>query len=220
MIINLLANGVDQGSIKWIAPNDAVMFDRGAIFFDAEPDMTGIPGIPGPFCVLDESVQPQNFRCATVSREELAQLRTVKDVVRLGRVVRASEGTLHLERGTVALDAACLLVDCTGDGLRHQAATPIFCGDKITLQSVITCQQVFSAALIAHVECMDQHSEAKKNKMCTPVPHPLKLADMGTTHAITERNKAQFYSEFGEWMSRSRLNMDNHKEKLRGWRPS
>ena len=48
----------------------------------------------------------------------------------------------------------------------------------------------------------------------------MKLADRGTTHAIANRSKAQFNAELGAWMSRSRLNFDNHREKLRGWRPS
>jgi hypothetical protein len=36
---------------------------------------------------------------------------------------------------------------------------------------VRTYQQVFSAAFIAHIELAEQ-DEARKNLLCTPVPHP------------------------------------------------
>ena len=34
-----------------------------------------------------------------------------------------------------------------------------------------TCQQVFSAAFIAHIELVAQDND-RKNQLCTPVPHP------------------------------------------------
>ena len=48
---------------------------------------------------------------------------------------------------------------------------PIFNERKITLQSVRTCQQVFSAALLGYVEA-NYKDDAKKNELCKPVPHP------------------------------------------------
>ena len=43
---------------------------------------------------------------------------------------------------------------------------PVFAEDRITLQSVRTCQQVFSAAFIGHVEAA-YDDEAHKNELCT-----------------------------------------------------
>ena len=59
----------------------------------------------------------------------------------------------------------------TADGLAERPSVPVFAGDRLTLQSVRTCQQVFSAAFIAHVE-VSYDDEAHKNELCTPVPHP------------------------------------------------
>jgi hypothetical protein len=48
---------------------------------------------------------------------------------------------------------------------------PVFDGRQLTLQAVRTCQQVFSAAFIAHVELTGDDDSAK-NSLCAPVPHP------------------------------------------------
>lgn len=64
-----------------------------------------------------------------------------------------------------------MYVDCTADGLARRPPVPIFDGTRITLQAVRGCQQVFSAALIAHVELADGDQDAK-NQLCVPIPHP------------------------------------------------
>ena len=50
---------------------------------------------------------------------------------------------------------------CTADGLAKREVVPVFGGDRITLQSLFMCQQVFSAAVIAHVEGMGGSDEEK-----------------------------------------------------------
>jgi len=223
-VVHLLAGGVDQAKIKWIVPNDAVLLDRDALCFDADPEVRTLDTIPGfdthpelkhlgkhplPTCFLDESVPVKTLRCATVGRAELAQIRKVKQVIRLGRVVRATEDSIELDRGSVALAEGTLLVNCTGDGLRHQAGTPIFAGHKITLQSVRVCQQTFSAAAIAHVEGLEC-DEAKKNELCKPVPHPRWIGDFVLAYKTTEENMAKYRTELGEWLGSCRLLKDNH----------
>jgi hypothetical protein len=76
-----------------------------------------------------------------------------------------------LEQGSIEVEPGTLHIDCTADGLERRPAKPVFDGNQITLQSVRTCQQVFSAAFIAHVE-VAQEDEKSKNEVCTPVPHP------------------------------------------------
>ena len=116
------------------------------------------------------------YRCAIVSRGELEQLRRISDVVRMGRVVALEPGRIILDDGTVDVDPSALYVDCTGDGIGTRPATPVFAADRITLQSVRTCQPTFSAAVIARVEAMDLDDDAK-NDYCRPVPHPTKPLD-------------------------------------------
>ena len=64
----------------------------------------------------------------------------------------SSPNKIVLEGGETATDASTLFVDCTADGAEKRPATAVFDADCITLQSVRGCQQVFSAAFIAHIE--------------------------------------------------------------------
>ena len=88
-------------------------------------------------------------------------------------------------------------------------AVPVFAGDRITLQPVRTCQQVFSAAFIAHVEAA-YADEAEKNEICTPIPHPDTDIDwLRTTHQNTV-NTARWGRDAAltGWVAKSRLNID------------
>ena len=68
---------------------------------------------------LDPEVWPTKFKCATVSPEELLQLRSLTGVVRQGRVAELQPHCIKFQDGsTVAMDSAdCRYVDCTADGL-------------------------------------------------------------------------------------------------------
>lgn len=56
----------------------------------------------------------------------------------------------HLDDGAIPTTPNTVHIDCTADGLeRRPQVQPVFTDGRITLQSVRTCQQVFSAALIA-----------------------------------------------------------------------
>ena len=85
---------------------------------------------------LDPSVRPTKWKCATVSREELPQLRRIADVVRLGRVQRVSRGSITLVDGQREVPENSLFIDCTADGLATKEPKPIFTAGSITLQSV------------------------------------------------------------------------------------
>lgn len=98
------------------------------------------------------------------------QLR-IEDVMRLGRVVRLVSGKVVLEQGSIAVDHSALFVNCSSDGLGSRDTATVFDGQTITLQTVRTCQPVFSAAVIAHVEAA-YDNDALKNSYCLPVPTP------------------------------------------------
>ena len=89
----------------------------------------------------------------------------------MGRVVRLTPEQIELEKGSIPTPPNALFVNCTADGLEKLPARPIFDGDRITLQTVRGCQQVFSAALIAHIETLDR-PDADKNAVCLVDPHP------------------------------------------------
>ena len=155
---------------------------------------------------IDEEVKPTMFRCATVTQSEIEELRCIKNVVRLGRVQRIEAGRVVLDQGSFDTGPNTLYVDCTADGLARRPPQPVFAGDRLTLQSVRTCQQVFSAAFIAHAELTEQ-DEARKNLLCTPVPHPdtdmdylrNTLADL--VNSATWAQDESLYA----WMKASRL---------------
>ena len=55
-------------------------------------------------------------------------------------------------------------VDCSADGLERRPVVPIFATDRITLQSVRTCQQVFSAAFIASRRSSVRQTTARRTR--------------------------------------------------------
>jgi len=56
---------------------------------------------------------------------------------------------------------------------------------------VRTCQQVFSAALIAHVETA-YADDVAKNRLCTPIPHPDTELDWLRTTVDNGRNERRW----------------------------
>lgn len=156
---------------------------------------------------LTDQVQPTMFRCATVTQAELAQLLRIKDIVRLGHVQRIDVNTITLDKGKVATTGRTLHVDCTADGLERRPSLPVFDGSSITLQTVRSCQQGFSAALIAYVEAA-YSDDAIKNELCVPVPHPDSDLDFLRTRMTNGRNELRWSEEPApvEWIANVRLN--------------
>jgi len=189
----LLENGVDPDAITWIKPRDSWLWDRAcaqseALFessirpfglgqirsiaaSESVDDLFARANAEGLLWRIDENIQPTMFRCATVTHSELEALRRIKNVVRMGRVQSIDSTRVQLEQGSFDYDPQTLFVDCTADGLARRPPQPVFGDNQITLQSVRTCQQVFSAAFIAHMEVTEQDVE-RKNLFCTPIPHP------------------------------------------------
>ena len=231
----LLESGVDPDSICWIKPRDSWLWDRaraqskdqfetsirpfslGQVTSIAESesveDLFARANAEGLLLRIDDNVKPTMFRCATVTRSEIKQLRRIENVVRLGRVQRIEAGRVILDQGSFDSGSHTLYVDCTADGLARRAPEPVFAGNKITLQSVRTCQQVFSAAFIAHTEIGGQE-EAEKNLLCTPVPHPdtdldylrNMLADLVNGARWSEDDSLQ------AWLKASRLDGWSHPD--------
>lgn len=224
----LLAQDVDPDDITWVMPRDSWMLDRANIQpgelrsrtaegfgrqMEAIAEAKTVEGLLdavhacGQLLRLDDTVRPTMYRCATVTGAELEQLRRIRNVVRKGRIARLTPDAIHFEDGQKqASDPATLFVDCSADGLAQRPAVPVFQGDHLTLQAVRTCQQVFSAAFIGHVEAT-LDDEARKNELCTPVPHPNTDLDFLRTTLASTLNQARWAMdpELAGWLSRARL---------------
>jgi hypothetical protein len=235
----LLSNGVEPESISWIMPRDALLlnrdfvspdavfpklFDLASVAKDAKTPKDFMAGMTSAamYHMIDPSRTPTMWKCATVSSAELEQLRKLKTgILRMGHVLEVERDRIALEGGSLAIGppGSTLCVDCSTDGLSTRPSIPVFKGDVITLQSVRLCQQVFSAALIAHLEARGGNEETK-NKLSIPVPHP---DNMNEREIMNEMLKSGANSErawcrdpeLSKWLRRSRLNFDAHRPHLR-----
>ena len=70
---------------------------------------------------IDPDVVPEAYHCAILSDAEVAELRRISGVVRLGRVTAIDDGVIQLERGTVPTGATTLHVDCSAAGIPSHA---------------------------------------------------------------------------------------------------
>lgn len=224
----LLQNGVDPDDIQWIMPRDAWLIDRRnaqssieffnssmgaqAAQFEAIAASTSIEDLfdrleaAGVLIRIDETVRPQMFHAATISQAELAELRRIKNIVRLGRVTKVTPKSIELQNGSLPSTPNTLHVDCSASAISNIAMKPIFEGDLITPQTVRSYQPVFSAALIAHVEAT-RESEKEKNQLCGVVPLPNHDTDWIRMMVPFMLNQYQWSQDpdLRVWMENSRL---------------
>jgi hypothetical protein len=225
----LLDHGIAPSRIRWIIPRDAWFMDRanlqpglenfernmgysldqfGAIIDAASPaDVFVRLEARGALLRLDPAVEPSTYRCCTISPSELALLRRIADVVRLGRL-RAIEPTrIVLDRGAVTADPDTLYIDCSASAIQPLPGLPVFDGPRINLFMVRTCQPVFSAAVIAFVES-HVHDDAGRNALCAVVPSPEVPQDWLRMWAVSLANAARWrqHPALHAWLMRCRLN--------------
>ena len=134
-------------------------------------DLFARVSVRGQLLRFDENVTPTMWRCTTVTKANSRSFgasgtSSTWDACNSSRRTRSC-----LIRGTVPTAPSTLYVDCAADGLARTRRQTGVRGQSITLQSVRACQQVFSAAFVAHVES-SYEGESLKNELCTPVPHP------------------------------------------------
>ena len=231
-VLFLLQRGVAPDHIHWVVPNDSWFLDRAQIqpnrpvgeglgahmkaLLAAETLSEGMRELAraGRLLQLDPEVWPTKYRCATVSHDELTELRRIRQVIRQGRVLQVKPGAMVLEQGQWSSDETVLFVDCSADGLARRDRCSVFAGSQITLQSLMICQQVFSASLIAMVEIRYAGDEVEQNRLCQPVPHPVDTRDFLLAFALTSTNLQAWGTAFGRWLRRSRLSVLSHESLL------
>ena len=226
----LLENGVDPDRIRWIVPRDSwnlnrANFQPGDDFFaafcnsvadqaeavalaDSVEDVFARLEATGELRRLDPNVTPEAYHCAILSDGEVAELRRIERVIRLGRVTAINGDEIRLERGTISTGPSTLYIDCSAAGIPTHPTTAVFADDRITLQWVRTCQPAFSAALIGFVESAFTDGEVK-NRICTPVAPPTVPLDWLRMYRVELANRRCWaeHREVNDWMAGSRLDM-------------
>lgn len=229
-VLHLLSRHVRPESIRWIMPRDSWMFDRRF--------HQGLAGVPlaqildtvggtleattvdeyyaalqrgGMLFALDPAHPTiERNRGAQVTLDDVAALRTLVSagsVVRKGRVVRVEPERLVLERGELALPEDALIVDASADGLTARPPQPVFTPEVITLQALQLFLMPISGAVTARVEAMLE-DEKEKNRLTTPVPHPVTARDFLVCQFLEGQNRDRWRAEpkVASWYRRCRLN--------------
>lgn len=192
VLLWLLANGVSQDRITWIAPRDSWLTNRETVqpgdlhrkrmlqsqlnkltaYATAHSldDMFALLEEREEIFRIDADVKPTMHYGATISRGELHQLRRVSDVVRMGRV-ECIEGTrVTLQQGVRDLPHDTLFIDCTARGLNYRKTRDVFDADRIHIQMIRRSLVSLSAAVTAFAEAR-LANDVTRNRICRPIPY-------------------------------------------------
>jgi hypothetical protein len=225
----LLDNDVPPDRIRWVRPRDAWFYDRrhfqpldqvGALMegiaLDAEAgaDAADLDDLferleaSGRMQRIDPDHPATMFRGTMLSARELAALRQIEDVIRLGRVRRIEADRIVLERGETWTHPETVHVDCTALGLSNAPAAPIFQPERIVLQQMRHLSPCFNAALAGFVEAR-RDDDVEKNELCPPNPYPNSVRDWPRMMRRTWRTEARWLAEpdLTAWVAESRLNL-------------
>jgi hypothetical protein len=229
----LLEHGVDPGHIRWIMPRDSWVLNRANIqsgdefFMNTWGAMTrqleaviaaeGVQDLmlrleaAGEWMRIDPGVMPTVYHGAILSQAELAELRRIRDIVRLGHVKAVDADQIHLEQGSIPMRPDTLVVDCSAAGIPSVETVPVWAGNRITPQWLRSFGTVFSAALIAHVEATFD-DEAEKNALCTPMSPPTLATDWLRMLDVSMKNQQRWsrHPQLQQWLAASRLNSMFH----------
>ena len=189
----LLRHGIAPQRLTWIKPRDSWLLNRAGIqpgpqfakqvLADVSAQLKSVEQaesvedlfarLADAGCLLriDESIDPEMYRCAIVSQAELERAATDRRRGADGPRQGDRTGACRARRGILPIAGSALYIDCTAVGLGRRDVTTVFDADRITLQTVRTCQPVFSAALIAHVEAAYADDDTR-NSLCRPIPNP------------------------------------------------
>lgn len=213
-VIWLVNAGASPDAISWVVPRDSWLINRettqpGMAFFkqvfgsqaDQMEAFATAASTSDLFLRLEACGAvlrifpdhiPSMFHLATVAPGEVEVLRSMRNVIRLGRVVALEADHMQLEQGNVPVQADhTLFVDCTASAVEPRAPQKIFQGDKIVLQLVRLPQPAFSAALTAYVEA-HYADDAEKNRLCATVPFPHTLDGYARAMLVHMMNQHQW----------------------------
>jgi hypothetical protein len=223
----LVEQGVDPDRIRWVRPRDPYTIDRrwmqplslvgsmsewlarqyeAAVVATDPADLLRRLEEREVLTRLDPATQPSVFRGVTLSAGELATLRSVRDVVRLGRVTHLGLDRIDLQEGSIPTDSAHVHVDCTAAGLGHAPLRPIFEPGRVTIQRVQSGIDPFIAAVLGHIEAVRDDVD-EKNRLCTPLALTGDASRFAEELLITLENRARWVLEpdIAGWLGATRL---------------
>lgn len=229
-VLWLLEAGVDPDTITWIMSRDGWFIPREtvqpgpdrfrqtftaqALQYEACAAATDVDDLfarledGGVLVRLDPDVEPSMFHAPTVSAPELEALRSVRDVVRLGRVTRIGSHQIELTGGTIPTSPDHIHVDCSASAIPKQAPTTIFDGHVITPQTVRAYQPAFSASVLAWIEAHVDGGDDAKNALATVVPIPddrLDWLKLTVANAVNMRAWSE-HPKMTRFLDQNRLN--------------
>ena len=222
----LLTRGVAPDAICWVRPREPWMLNRTYIVPDPAIYLPMLAALleaastadsldqlflrledAGTMLRIDRSVTPTMAKAPTLGLWELDLLRSIEDVVRLGRIRSARRGRLELDEGSVRIADDAVIVNCAADGLKMPPLVPIWSPDAITLQSVRAGFPCFGAAIAGYVEAT-RSDDAEKNRLCPPASFGNTLPDWARMNLVGIRNVASFSAEpdIKDWSDRVAVN--------------
>lgn len=156
---------------------------------------------------VDPGVMPTMCHGAIVSEAELALLRQITDVVRLGRVRRLETDRMVLDGGTVPTDRDTVFVHCTASGLARPTPRPIFEAHRVTGQLLFWGFACFQAAMLGMAEALLERDD-DKNRLCPPIRIWDTPADYISTYmaALTHGRARADHPALNAWANETRLN--------------
>jgi hypothetical protein len=223
----LLDRGTDPDDMTWIRPRDSWILNRA--FFQPGQSRT-FAGIVMQLEAMaasesvnevyerleadevmlrtDRAVVPTMMKGGTVSVGELAQLRRVENVVRLGYVERIELDRIVLEQGSIPTTPEHLHVHCAAYGVSDNPPRAIFTDDTITLQLVTRVGLTLSGALQGFLETTGRTTD-EKNRLCLPTVMPHTPFDYlrAVMAGISTEMRWQQAPDLQDWVDRSRLNI-------------
>ncbi|HLS56373.1 MAG TPA: NAD(P)-binding protein [Zeimonas sp.] len=224
----LLEQGVPASAIRWIKPREAWWLNRRfhqphallpdfyrgmAIQLEAMAQATSIDDLcarledGGFFLRVDPGVAPTMLHGAVISEAELALLRRIDDVVRLGRVRRIERDEIVLDEGRVPTSEATVHVHCASRGLPRPPLRPIFEPGRVTVQPFLWGFACYQFAMLGVVEATID-SDEEKNRLCPPIAYWDANADYLSAFLAGlayERARAA-YPALASWAKDTRLN--------------
>jgi hypothetical protein len=225
-IVWLLRQGVQQERIVWVRPRDPWMLDRATVqpdpvvalslsanIMDAAASADSIDDLflrleaSGVMLRIDRTIVPTMAKAPTLGRWELALLRTIDRVIRLGHIKGVTSREIVLDRGAVRLPPDCLVVHCAASGLANPPMVPVWSPEKIRLQTVRGGSPCFNAALAGYVEAT-RDDDRERNRLCPPNEYSDSPASWARMHARSAVATRTFGAEpdIAAWANECALN--------------